>query len=132
MQIKHLCVLIHIWTSGEIDAQWNQFTALQESIFTDRSKAVLLLWIIYVMSCVCHPFASVHCCLVVTWRERADLLALVCDVNCAFATFPYGILGQVWYLIVSIPDPCCLAYFVDDIWLLFLNSWLQHMDIWEK
>ena len=32
------------------------------------------------MSCVCHAFASVHCCLVVTWRERADLLALVCDV----------------------------------------------------
>ena len=21
------------------------------------------------------------------------------------------ILGQVWYLIVSIPDPCCLSYF---------------------
>ena len=26
-----------------------------------------------------------------------------------FATF--GILGHVWYLIVSIPDPCCLSYF---------------------
>ena len=24
--------------------------------------------------------------------------------NCVFVTFPYGILGQVWYLIVSIPD----------------------------
>ena len=23
-----------------------------------------------------------------------------------FGTFPYGVLGQVWYLIVSIPDPC--------------------------
>ena len=22
------------------------------------------------MSCVCHAFASVHCCLVVTWREK--------------------------------------------------------------
>ena len=32
------------------------------------------------MSRVCHAFASVHCCLVVTCRERADLLALVCDV----------------------------------------------------
>ena len=21
-------------------------------------------------------------------------------------------MGQVWYLIVSIPDPCCLSYFV--------------------
>ena len=25
---------------------------------------------------------------------------------------PFGILGQVWYLIVLIPDPCCLSYFV--------------------
>ena len=28
----------------------------------------------------------------------------VCD-------FPIGILGQVWYLIVSIPDLCTLTYF---------------------
>ena len=25
--------------------------------------------------------------------------------------FPIGILGQVWYLIVSIPDLCTLTYF---------------------
>ena len=49
--------------------------------------------------------------LVVTLRERADLLALDCDVYCDFVTFPFGIHGQVWYLIVSIPDPCCLSYF---------------------
>ena len=64
------------------------------------------------MSCVFQAFASVHCSLVVTWRERADLLALVCDVYCDFVTFPFGILGQVWYFIVSIPGPCCLSYFV--------------------
>ena len=23
---------------------------------------------------------------------------------------PFGILGHVWYLIVSIPDPCCHSY----------------------
>ena len=33
-------------------------------------------------------------------------MALVCDVNCVFVTFPCGILGQVWYLIVSFPDLC--------------------------
>ena len=27
-----------------------------------------------------------------------------------FVTFPFGILGQVWYLFVSIPDPFCLFY----------------------
>ena len=31
--------------------------------------------------------------------------------NCVFDTFPCGILGQVWYLIVSIPDLCQLSYF---------------------
>ena len=51
------------------------------------------------MSCVCHAFASVHCCLAVTCRERGGLLALVCDVF-----IPFDILGQVWHLIVSIPD----------------------------
>ena len=64
------------------------------------------------MYCVCHAFASVQCCLVVAWMERAGILALVCDVYCDFVTFPFGILVQVWYLIVSISDPCCLSYFV--------------------
>ena len=27
--------------------------------------------------------------------------------------FPIGILGQVWYLIVSIPDLCTITYFYD-------------------
>ena len=31
-------------------------------------------------------------------------------LNCIFVTFPCGILGQVWYLIVSIPDLCRLSY----------------------
>ena len=44
-------------------------------------------------------------------RERADLLALFCDVYCDFVTFPFVILGQVWYLIVSFPDPRCLSLF---------------------
>ena len=60
------------------------------------------------MSCVCHAFTSARCCLVVTWMRpvcchrngRADLLALDCDIYCDFVTFPFGMLGQVWYLIV--------------------------------
>ena len=39
----------------------------------------------------------------------ADLLVLVCDVYCDFVTFPFGILGQERYLIVSISDPCSLS-----------------------
>ena len=31
--------------------------------------------------------------------------------NCVFVTLPCGILGQVWNLIVLIPDLCCLSNF---------------------
>ena len=51
--------------------------------FTDRSKAVLLLWIFYVFFCLVFAmplYSSVYMCLVVTCWERADLLALVCGV----------------------------------------------------
>ena len=49
--------------------------------------------------------------LVVTCWEKADILALVGDVYCIFVTFPCGILGQVWFLIVTFPDLCHLFYF---------------------
>ena len=63
------------------------------------------------MSCVYHAFASVHCYIDVTCWERAALLALVGDVYSIFVTFTCGILGQVWYLIVSFPDLCLHFYF---------------------
>ena len=66
---------------------------------------------VFFVSCLSHAFASVHCCLVVTCWERADLLALVGDVYCFFVTFPCGILDQVWFLILSFPDLCLLSYF---------------------
>ena len=39
--------------------------------------------------------------------ERKGLTSwlVFCDVYCDFVTFPFGVLGQVWFLIVSIPDP---------------------------
>ena len=33
-------------------------------------------------------------------------------LNCVVVTFPFGILGQVWYLIVSIADLCPLSFFI--------------------
>ena len=35
----------------------------------------------------------------------------MCDVFLFFITFPFGVLVQVWYLIVSIPDLCILPLF---------------------
>ena len=47
-------------------------------------------------------FATLSCLfLAVLWSpvwRRADLLALSCVMfSCAFVTFSYGVLGQVWY-----------------------------------
>ena len=33
-----------------------------------------------------------------------------CDVNCVCVTFLCGILGEMWYLILSIHDLCQLSY----------------------
>ena len=42
--------------------------------------------------------------------ERANHLAILCVMfYCVFVTFPCGLLGQVWYLIVSISDLSLLA-----------------------
>ena len=51
---------------------------------------------------------SIYMCFVITCWERADLGSrLWCLTVCHF---PIGILGQVWNLIVSIPDLCTLTY----------------------
>ena len=72
---------------------WRRWAGLSPPVkyFTDRSKAVLLLWIfcVFVLSCVCYVLcASVYVCFVVTCWERADFFALVCGVFCEFVTFP--------------------------------------------
>ena len=42
--------------------------------------------------------------------------------NCVFVTLPCGILGQAWYLIVSVPDLCLLLYFCQLLLTLYLES----------
>ena len=50
-------------------------------------------------------FAFCDVCLLLPCWERSDLLSLLCvTFSCAFVTFPFGVLCQVWHLIVSIPD----------------------------
>ena len=51
--------------------------------------------------------ASVYLCLVVTcWERLTSWISFM-----VYCHFPIGIFGQVWYLIVSIPDLCTLTYF---------------------
>ena len=74
----------------------------------------------FVVPCVSHTFASVHCCLMVACWERTDLLALVGDVYCIFVFSPCGKgLGVVLDCIVR--DLCRLSY-------LNSSSKLEHME----
>ena len=59
------------------------------------------------MFCVCHVFESVHLLPCGHLPRKGSSLGSCCN----FVTFPCGILGQVWYLIVLIPDFCRISYF---------------------
>ena len=45
-------------------------------------------------------------------------------LNCVFFTFPFSTLGQVWYLIVLIPDLCPLSYFHTVSIVLHISTFL--------
>ena len=63
--------------------------------------------------CLCLTVVFVPCSLVVACLERVDLLALLAVVvPCVVATFPYDVLGQMWYFIATIPDLCLLPYLI--------------------
>ena len=63
------------------------------------------------VGCLCHVCVVLSPLFVLPCGHLGDdLLALVCDVYCDFVTFHFGILGHVWYLIVSVPGPCCISY----------------------
>ena len=112
MQTKYLCVLIHIWIKGEVGAVKPVLALVK--YFTDRFKAVLLLWIFYVfvLSCVCNVFVRVYLYVLCGhllgkgWPLGSHLWCLLWVCH-----FPIGILGRVWYSIVSIPVLCTLTYF---------------------
>ena len=60
MRTKHLSILIHNSIKGEVSTVKHVY-ALQNFFLTDRSKAVLLLWIFFV---ICALFLSLLYCLV--------------------------------------------------------------------
>ena len=56
---------------------------------------------------------SVPCSLVVGHLLEKKLIfgSLISDIFLCFVTFPFAVLGQVWNLIVSIPDLGLVPYF---------------------
>ena len=74
----------------------------------------------------------VSCSRVVICWERADLLAVLYVMfSCFFfVTFPHGVLDQVWYLIVSIPDIfSCLPYLKFNEATLLIRKTLKLLSI---
>ena len=53
------------------------------------------------------------------WKGLNSWLSFVMSY-CDGVIFPIGILGQVWCLIVSIPDLCPLSYFDSNSDILFV------------
>ena len=63
------------------------------------------------MSCV---FMPLRLFIAALWSPAGKGLTswlLFVMFNCVFVTFPCNFLGQVWYLLVSNHDICCLSYF---------------------
>ena len=112
---EHLCVLIHISNKGEVGTV--KYVKPSSNFLTDCFKAMLRFWILFCYLCFMFVFVILSCLFLVAFNclESADILALLCVLFLVYfgviVTFPYGLLGQVWYLIVSIPDLCLLAYF---------------------
>ena len=62
--------------------------------------------------CVCYAFTRLF--IDALWSPAGKGLTFWLSFvmsNCAFVTFPYDILRQVWYLIVLIAGLCPLSYF---------------------
>ena len=70
---------------------------------------VLLLWTIHVISVVCLLCFCARLFIVALWSPAGK--GLTSWLSFVMSNFPIGILGQVWYLIVSILDLCPLSYF---------------------
>ena len=118
MKTKHLCVS---WSASELRVM----LAHSE---TGLSPPIFFLLTVPRRSFFCGPFvnlclvfgmlfASVHYCLVVTWKERADLLALVCDFYCDFFYFP------IWYPGTDVVLDCIDSWYLQSF-LLCLPKYL--------
>ena len=105
MQTKHLFVLIH---SRNKDGGTVTMFMPSSNFLTNHPKAPPFLWIWFDICGLCLSIILSCLFLATLWspaKGRADFLALLyVTFSCVFDTFPNGVLGQVWYLIVSISD----------------------------
>ena len=90
------CVLVHININGEVGAM-NCFSPT----VTVPRRYIFCGSFVLCLSCFLRLFVAA------LWspaRKGLTSWLLFMVFNCVFVAFPYGILGQVWYLSVLIPD----------------------------
>ena len=78
-------------------------TVTRMSNYCHIKQQFVFVWVFFVdyntvkyVGCINHSYNMIFCHM----------------ISCIFVTFPRGVLGKVWYLIVSIPDLFLLTYFV--------------------
>ena len=123
MQTKHLCVLIHIWTKGEVGAPLNWFKPSSKIVywpFQGGTSFVDLLC--FFLSCVCYCLCTCPF-ICVLWSPAGKgvtswLSVVVSD--CEFVTFPFvsWVRCGTWSYRSLIFEPL----FTLTSWLSFLMS----------
>ena len=106
MQTKHLFGLILIWTKGEVGSPLNRFKPFSKIFYWPFQGGTSFVDLVcFFLSCVC--YACVRICLYVPcghllgkdWPLGSRLW---CITESLLLSHLIGILGQVWYLILSI------------------------------
>ena len=90
---------------------------------TDRASFVDLFLLFMFHFYLCFPALSVSCSLVIA----CCFGPLVCCIFLCFVNFSYGVLNQVWYLIVSIPI-CLFFLFILYCNLVYKCNMCKHMN----
>ena len=87
-----------------------------DGFFAGCSEVVLLLLLVFFFviygSCLWFMlmFVMLYCLFLTALCSPAGI-GLIFLLSCVFfSTFPYGVQGQEWYLITSIPDLCLHLY----------------------
>ena len=112
---RYLFVLIHIWIKGEVGALLNRFKPSSKIFYWPFPRRYFFCGSfmggvsVLQLLCLC---ARLFICVLWSSPVGKGLTYWLSNVvsYCVYH-FPFGILYQVWYLIVSIPDRCTLTYF---------------------
>ena len=84
MQTKHLCVLIHIWTKGDVGAPLNRFKSSSKIFLLTLPRgyffcgSFMFFWGLVLAMPLC---VSVYMCLVVTWPLDSRLWCLIVSLS---------------------------------------------------